>query len=147
MPERNPTRQPDIYAGTILYSGSPNTGQIPYSFGGSKTYSSLSGVATDVLIQLGAGRLDNAQLIPGADLAASGLPVIFYDSHAAAAAGPVAASGHKIVGVIAPSNTASGNIIFGDKLSYGTVFTSGLCVYQISGIPGFTATYTPVVSG
>ena len=147
MPNRNPTVNPTIIAGTTLESGTPNTGQVLYSFGGTKNYTSFSGVAPDKLIQLGGGRLEYAQFLPSADFAASGKAVIFYDAHVAAAAGPVFASGHKLLGMLASAVTVSGATAIGDIRMFRTVYTSGLCVYQISGNNGFTVTYTPVISG
>ncbi len=147
MPERLPTIPTAILAGTIIPSGSPNTGQVTYSFGGSKTFSSLSGVAPDLRIQAGGGRLEFASFINSADAAASGLPIVFYDSHAADVAGPHSTSGHKVLGVLSPSNTASGVGQGGDIRRYSMVYTSGLCVTQISGQVGFMCTYLPVVSG
>ena len=38
MPERNPTAKPTIIAGTVLESGTPNTGQVQYTIGGTKTF-------------------------------------------------------------------------------------------------------------
>lgn len=147
MSQRNPTVTPLILGGGSIMSGTPSTGQIRYTHGGFKQESRYSGVATDVRLQLGAGRLESAQLLPGADFAASGLPIIFYDAAVAATNGPIAASGHKIVGVLAPSNTASGNVVTGERRTYHTPYTSGLCVSQISGNPGWTCNFSPVVSG
>ena len=148
MPEANPRRHPECVVGSNRESGTVNTGQLLVSFGSQKTVSYLSGVATDALIQLGAGRLDSAQVIPSADLAASGLPIVFYDAAVVGTAGPIFASGHKVLGVLAPATTASGLFIDkGEQRTFSAPYTSGLCVYLISGQCGFSASYTPVVSG
>lgn len=151
MPERLPTPRPTIVAGTNFESGTPNTGQLMHTLGGSRLANVFSGTAGgDSNIWVGAGRLDLALMhrsILAAIPAASGLPVVFYDSAAAVSGGPLATSGHKIVGILAPAVTASGTVIYGETRSFGTVFTSGLCATGTSGQAGWSCSFTPVVSG
>lgn len=148
MPERLPTPRPTVLAGTNIESGTPNTGQIGYTEGGTHNFTRFSGSTADANIWVGGGRLDFALFAaPHSKLAASGKPIIFYDSAVAAAAGPVAASGHKLLGVLLPSNVNSGATIWGEKRMFSTVFTSGLCVSSLSGAAPFSVSFTPVVSG
>lgn len=149
MPERTPTARPQIMAGTIFESGCPNTGQIPYTQGGCKTHTVHSGTAGgDANIHVGAGRLDRAVLFAGAATqAASGKAITFYDSAVAVSGGPLAASGHKVLGTLQAANTNSGMLIYGEVRDFGITFTSGLCHTGTSGNTGFTVSYTPVVSG
>lgn len=152
MPERRPTSLPDIQAGTILFSGQPNTGQQPVTFGSTHTFSQLSGqTLADGQIWRGGGRLETGQIIHNADPAASGIPIVLYDAAVATpvavAPGPLSASGHKVVGILRASNISSGWIIGGDLTRFDMIFTSGLHHSNISGAPGFTCSFTPVVSG
>lgn len=151
MPERNPTARPTIIAGTNLVSGTPNTGQLPYTLGGSHVSTVFSGVVgPDINICVGGGRLDMAFFHDSAMLALSGQAVTFYDSAVAVSGGPLAASGHKVVGVLAPTADTgiSGAALRGGVLrGGGLVFTSGLCYSTRSGQAGFSAAYTPVISG
>src|SRR5690242_20076362 len=89
---RNPLRM----AGAIVYSGSPNTGEVRTTRGGEIVYSALSGVAVDTLIQSGAGRLNTVSRLT----VASGMGVIFYDSAIATSGGPFAVSGHLALATI-----------------------------------------------
>lgn len=153
MPERNPTRNPTIIAGTTFESGTPNTGQIPYTLGGAKTFTVFSGVVgPDILIHAGAGRLDATFFHDSALIALSGQPVVFYDAAVAVSGGPLAASGHKVVGVLAPSDELSATGISGAALrggqvrNFGFTYTSGLVYTTRSGQAGFSVSYTPVVS-
>ena len=158
MPERLPTAKPTILAGTNLESGTPNTGQVPMTLGGSRSHTRFSGAA-DVAIWVGGGRLDTLQALPGSAATmpvASGVPIIYYDSAVAAAAGPVAASGHKVVAIYDPRGIPlpalnifnSGGLAYGSlPLSVGVVFTSGLCVGGLSGALGSVVSYTPAISG
>ncbi len=155
MPERTPTHYPKVVAGTVLMSGSPNTGQCLVSFGGQKTVTIYSGVAPDTQIQKGAGRLIRAQFLPDpGTVAASGIVIRFYDANIPAVAGPVFLSGHKPLGVLQIANPdngaawASGAVLAQAQAAvFNVVYTSGLCVTQLSGQPGFTVSYTPVISG
>ncbi len=151
MPERLPTAKPLIVAGTNLESGTPNTGQILQTIGGTHTYNKMSGVVgPDVSVWVGGGRLDLA-VFHTATLAtlsaASGKPIVFYDAAVAISGGPISASGHKVVGVLSPAVTASGTLIYGERRDFGSVFTSGLCHSTTSGQAGFSISYTPVISG
>lgn len=160
MPERTPTRYPSIIAGTTLESGTPNTGQIPYTLGGTHTSTKLSGTAGgDANFWPGAGRLDSVCIFPPASVAvgpvASGISLTFYDSVAAVSGGPLATSGHKVIAVISPATDNqlaspawnSGLPIIGKTVQLGYVFTSGLCYVSTSGQLGFSVSFTPVVSG
>lgn len=153
MPNRAVTRNPTIMAGTVLGSGEPNTGQIPLTLGGSRNHTVFSGTAGgDANIWVGAGRLDAAFFVDSALIALSGQPVVFYDSAVAVSGGPLAASGHKVIGVLAPSKEFATTGISGaalrggDVRNFGFVFTSGLCHTGRSGGAGFSVSYTPVMS-
>lgn len=154
MPERFPTAKPTIVAGTNLESGTPNTGQILASYGGSHHASYYSGLSlTDRQIWVGAGRLDFAQHANvSANRAGSGVAWTFYDSAVALALPPLSGgslntSGSKLLGVLLPSNVLSGAIVWGEKREFGTVFTSGLCAQGLSGAPPMCVSFTPVISG
>ena len=169
MPERFPTLPPtattskqNVIGGTNTFSGTPNTGQVLFTFGPSMTESSHSGSTADIQLWTGAGRLDFIQLLgAGASVpqAASGFPIFFYDSHNALSGGPVTNSGPNVVGVLDARGEASrsqsqlgltfnsGALIYtGPIYTPGTTFTSGLCASQRSGQPGFIVGWTPVVS-
>lgn len=150
MPERNPTKNPTIIAGTTLESGVPNTGQVQYTLGGVKTVTVFSGaVGPDILVHAGAGRLDSAFFHDSAIVALSGQPVVFYDAAVAVSGGPLAASGHKVVGVLAPGadTGTSGLALRGGKVvNFGFAYNSGLVYTTRSGAAGWSASYTPVVS-
>lgn len=150
MPFRDPTARPAIMAGTNIISGTPNTGQILTSPGGaSQSFTNFSGaVGPDILITAGQGRLDSAFFLDSAIVALSGQPVTFYDSAVAVSGGPIAASGHKVVGVLAPGYELGGTGVSGAALRGGTVrsfgmpFTSGLVYTTRSGAAGFSVGYT-----
>ncbi len=154
MPERNPSARPTNIVGSVLMSGDPNTGQQLFTANGTKTFTQYSGTAGgDANIWVGAGRLNGVYTHPGlTQLALSGQFISFYDSATAVSGGPLATSGHKIIGGIglpqslAPA--ASGDLIVGGQyFPLGLVFTSGLCFQSRSGVNGWTADYTAVVSG
>lgn len=166
MPERLPTVKPTVTVGSILTSGDPNTGQICDTPGGSKTVQRMSGVVGDnnVNLWVGGGRLDTVHIHCPAAASGfttnaaylSGLPVVFYDSAVAISGGPLNASGHKVVAKVAPYEPSMAGAILANSgllgqgrgpIVIGAVFTSGLCYTGASGIPGWTATFTPVVSG
>lgn len=155
MPERSITFHPTTIVGSPTYSGDVNTGQVLNTLGGTKTFTSFSGTAGgDALIHKGGGRLDAAFFLDTALIALSGQPVVFYDAAVAVSGGPLAASGHKVCGVLAPSPTEgaltsiSGNALRGGNVrQIGFTFQSGLCYSSRSGAGGFTASYTPVYSG
>lgn len=152
MPERLPTAKPTVVAGTNIESGTPNTGQVPYTIGGSRTFNKLSGTAGgDANIFVGGGRLDLGFQHGATVLALSGQAITFYDSAVAVSGGPLAASGHKVVGVLGfnqPQPAASGDVYQGGNVqNLGFVFTSGLCHNSRSGQLGFTVSYTIAVSG
>lgn len=151
MPERAVTQKPLVTAGTVFNSGDVNTGQNMNSLGGSKTATRMSGVVgPDVNLWVGGGRLDLGMVHSAvvADIpAASGVPIVFYDSAVAVSGGPLNASGHKIVGVLGVNVTASGVRYGGQVFQIGIPFTSGLCVSVASGQVGWTASFTPAVSG
>jgi hypothetical protein len=157
MPERNPTKNPTVLVGSVIESGTPNTGQVPITYGGTKTFSAMSGaVGPDICIHVGAGRLDSVTIHPpsvrtvanGSDIN-SGLPITFYDSAVAVSGGPLSASGHKVIwkGFADYEKTVSGGFRTGRTVSLGYAFTSGLVHTTTSGQDGWTVSYTPVVSG
>ncbi len=167
MPERGPVQPPsqanarqNVIAGTNTFSGTPNTGQVLFTFGPSMTDSSHSGAPGGLQLWAGAGRLDFLQLLgygAAAPAAASGLPIYFYDAGAIISGGPITNSGLNVVGILDARSEAarsfgittfnSGVLIFtGPPYTLGTTFTSGLCVDTRSGQPGFIAGWTPVVS-
>ncbi len=153
MPQRLPTARPTVVAGTVIESGTPNTGQILQTIGGTHNTSFYSGSLTDQNIWVGAGRLDFALYANiSANRAASGIPIIFYDSAIALALPPLSGgtlgtSGAKLLGVLSPAVTASGTTVYGERRDFSTVFTSGLCVNALSGASAFAVGFTPVVSG
>lgn len=154
MPSRLPTAKPTIMAGTVIISGDPNTGQILMTHGGTRVHTVFSGTAGgDANIVVGAGRLDAAFFHDSALIALSGQPVVFYDAAAAVSGGPLATSGHKVVGVLAPSEEFATTGISGAALRGGVIrqigfsFSSGLCHTGRSGGPGWSASYTLVNSG
>jgi hypothetical protein len=153
MPARLPTVNPSIIAGTVFTSGDANTGQIPFTLGGSRVVTKYSGVVgPDVVAYTGGGRLDAAFFHDSAILALSGQAVVFYDASVAVSGGPFAADGHKVLGVLAPSDEQSATGISGAALrggqvrNFGFTFQSGLAYSTRSGQPGFSASFTPVVS-
>jgi hypothetical protein len=145
------TPKPCLNAGTIILSGAPNTGQTLATLGGLRTHTVFSGaVGPDILITAGEGRLDAAFFHDSAIIALSGQPVIFYDSAVAVSGGPLATSGHKVVGVLAPkadTGISGAALRGGDVKTYGFPFSSGLCYTTRSGQAGWSVTYTPCVSG
>jgi hypothetical protein len=150
MPERLPTTNPTVIAGTPLLSGTPNTGQLLYTQGGAKVYTKLSGVVgPDNLIHVGGGRLDAAFFHDSALIALSGQAVVFYDASAAVSGGPLT---NPVVGVLAPGPQLGGTGISGAALRggivspFGFTYQSGLCASTRSGQAGWSASYTPVVS-
>ena len=169
MPERGPVNPPtqanarqNVIGGTNTFSGTPNTGQVLFTFGPSMTDSSHSGAPGGLQLWAGAGRLDFLQLLgygAAAPPAASGLPIYFYDAGAIVSGGPITNSGLNVVGILDARGEAarqpaalglsfnSGALIFtGPPYYLGTTFTSGLCVETRSGQPGFICGWTPVVS-
>ncbi len=158
MPQRFPTSKPGIIAGTLLTSGDPVTGQIPYTLGGSRYAMRASGVVgPDVQLQVGGGRLDMVQIFanatPAAAPAASGIAVVFYETAAVISGGPI--NGEKILASIHPAgDQAQNQLIFnsglgclGKVVPLGVPYQSGLAVFVASGQVGWGATYTPVLSG
>ena len=156
---RQPTASTTIIGGTSIYSGQPNTGQLRQTVGGQVNDTGLYSGAGARQIALGQGRLDTAQIFAigvAAPALASGVAVIFYDSHAAGT-GYVPASGHKILAVLDPKvpgvsqfpNTYnSGAVMIGSlPQELGQPYNSGLNVSALSGAPGYTCSYTPVLSG
>jgi hypothetical protein len=154
MPERFPTKNPTVLIGSTVESGVPNTGQSPWTQGGTRVHTVFSGTAGgDANIWVGGGRLDAAIFHDSALQALSGQPVVFYDSAVAVSGGPLATSGHKVVGVLAPAGELASTAISGAALRGGIVrqlgftFSSGLCHTGRSGGAGWSASYTTVVSG
>ena len=161
MPQRDPTRNPTIIAGSPIESGTPNTGQVSYTWGGQHGASGTFSGNGSILLQLGAGRLDTIQAIVspsvvGANSAASGRPVVWYDTNVAGAIGFAAESGHRLLAAIdprvlqSPNNVSfnSGLLMYGSPpYQVGVPFTSGLCVMALSGAPGYACSWTTAVSG
>ena len=154
---RQPTASPTTIGGTSVYSGQPNTGQLRQTYGGQVNIPGLLSGGGAAAIALGQGRLDTAQILSvGAAVpqAASGQQVIFYDSHAVGT-GYVPASGHKILAILDPRAQAQGMAAFnsgalmvaGLPIQLGVPYNSGLNVVALSGAPGYTCSYTPVLSG
>lgn len=151
------TRNPLTTVGGLLYSGGVRTGHVQQTLGGQVAVSVLSGgilspgsgftpgavqTADQLLLFSGGGRLDS--IVPHTVL--SGVAVRFYDASTVAASGT--AGGPRVLGII-PANSIGA---FGNSLGAGPLpiypgmpFTSGLCVSCNSGIPGWTATFTPAV--
>lgn len=153
MPERFPTSKPTVLVGSTIESGVPNTGQSLWTQGGTRVHTVYSGTAGgDANIWVGGGRVDAAFFVDSVLLALSGQPVVFYDAAAAVSGGPLFASGHKVVGVLAPAGEQASTAISGAALRGGIVrqlgfsFSSGLCHTGRSGGAGFSVSYTPVVS-
>jgi hypothetical protein len=120
--------------------------QLFTSPGGQRTHTVFSGTAGgDANIYAGAGRLDVGFQFGAAVLALSGKSITFYDSAVAVSGGPLATSGHKVIGVLgSPSQAASGDMSTpGAVTQFGVRFTSGLCYASTSGQVGFTASYSP----
>ncbi len=156
------TRNPIRMIGGQPFSGGPNTGEFQHVRGGSVAVSFYSGavapgvtggqgavaVGSDVMIYSGAGRLNS--VMPHVQMV-SGLAVFFYDGIAAISGGPLAASGHQIIGVIPPTyggSFVSGGAVpapTGQPINIDMPFRNGLCFNSRSGQPGFTLSYTPEV--
>ncbi len=154
MPQLPPAARPLILAGTNVESGTPNTGQIMQTLGGSRTFSAYSGLSlADQSVWVGAGRLDSAAYAgPSANTAASGIAIVFYDAAIALpfpslSGGNPGVSGAKLLGVLLPTITNSGAKLRSDRQEFGVAFTSGLCVQATSGAPPYVVSFTPVVSG
>ena len=164
------SRSPLSLKGASINSGFANTGEQRFTRGGELTATIFSGqvapgltgapgavaAGSDVLICSGAGRLNT--IIPH-NVMQSGIPVYFYDAGVAISGGPLAASGHRIVGVLpatyngaqnvgtTPASGAAGWAMLGMTSTAPIVvdmpFLSGLCLNSRSGQPGFTVSYTP----
>jgi hypothetical protein len=123
----------------------PITRQTATTLGGTRVYTHYSGVVgPDILIASGAGRLDAAFFLDSALVSLSGQPVTFYDG-APVSGGPLAASSHKVLGVLAPQadTGTSGAALRGGKIvNFGFVFSSGLVHSTRSGQPGFSVSFT-----
>lgn len=149
--QRFPTAKPTVMVGSTVMSGTPNTGQVLMTQGGTHLVSVASGVVgPDVAAWVGAGRLDSAFFHDSAIIALSGQPVFFYDAATAVSGGPLT---NKVVGVLAPGAELGGTGISGAALrggalkTFGTPFYSGLCYSLRSGQAGFSVCFTPVLSG
>jgi len=168
------TRSPMRMAGAQLYSGGPNTGEIAHIRGGALTATIFSGALlsgstqpifatpaaspsngsgqSDVVLFSGPGRLNS---ILAHTQMTSGLPVIFYDAQVVWSGGPIAASGHRVVGVLPPTfgggmiNLSGGIAVTpftGAPINVDIPFVNGLAVRVASGQPGWTVTFTPEVA-
>ncbi len=156
MPERAPTQFPTNICGTTLFSGDPNTGQQLVTYGGSRTFNKQSGTAGGTAqIWTGAGRLDSVHLHPGATTTipiASGISQQFWDQSAVVSG--MSASGLLLASLLPAMfqginsiTTNSGQLFYGGFQTVGYSFKSGLAFNSTSGQVGFTASFTPVVSG
>ncbi len=136
-----PRHQLQTFGGTMLMA--VNSGQVaPVQTGLFSQGGAAALVGSDIMFFSGAGRLGGAFLH---QYATSGLPIIFYDAAAPVSGGPVATSGHKIIGIL-PAVFSGGTQTLpgtGGISIFGTPFTSGLCVNSRSGQNGFTVTWTP----
>jgi len=162
MAESFGAKYPQRIAGSpISGEGQVDTGQVLHTYGGTKRFANYSGTAGgDANIHVGGGRLDYLILHPPATAAAgpaaSGLTMTFYDAAAAVSGGPLSTSGHTILwqGKAFDAN-AQASTIWNSGLGMvgrvigplGVPFHSGLCHTGASGHHGFTALYTPAVSG
>lgn len=152
MPERFPAKNPMQLVGSPVESGVPNTGQLQMTQGGDRVHTIFSGTAGgDANIWVGGGRIDAGFFHDSAIAIHSGQAVTFYDSAVAVSGGPLAASGHKVVAVLAPptnvrADLSGGKFYGGEMRNFGFTFSSGLCFTGRSGQPGWSISYTPVVS-
>lgn len=154
------TRSPNRMAGSTLYSGGPNTGELSVTNGGALAATIYSGGALSpgsgftpgavktgdhVVLFSGPGRLNS--VIPLASvLSNSGVALTFYDSATAAVSGPLAGGARAILASINAPQGNSGDLSrAGVPIMVGTPFASGLAVCATSGTVGFTVTYTPEV--
>lgn len=161
MAERKPTRKPTVVIGSNVYSGTPNTGEIHTTRGGVRascvwsgsllTNAALTGAAGAVqsgghiLLHTGAGRLNSVWQHQGV-LSLSGVAITFYDAAAITASG-VSVSGQRFIASVNAPQGQSGQFTAVAPVAWDIPFTSGLCASAPSGTPGFTVTFTPVVSG
>lgn len=110
--------------------------------GGYLTFTRYSGTAGGhTAITSGTGRVN--KIIPHTT-ALSGQAVLLYDSAVAVSGGPIAASGHIILGGIpaSPPTGASGTFAAAAPITLNVPFFSGLCVQGASGQVGFTVVYS-----
>lgn len=161
------TRRPLRLGGASFHSGMAHTGEVMFTRGGAKHFTSFSGgllplgsgdsasrpvaqTADHAVIWSGAGRLNTAF----AHQAISGVAIVFYDSAIVARSGPTTnqESGRATIGFIPavtfaglPSTILSGiyDLVGPDIFRYDAPFYSGLAVSAPSGCAGFTVTWTP----
>lgn len=111
--------------------------------GGFLAYTVFSGTAGGAAaITSGQGRVHS--IIPHQGLV-SGQTVVMYDSAVAVSGGPIAASGHNVLGGIPPGPPTGLSGTFIPPLLPLVVeapFNSGLCVTDRSGSAGYTILYT-----
>ena len=154
------SRSPLRVAGANVNSGSVNTGEQLFTFGGGQAATLYSGMVSgvsllgapgavnglaggaDVLLVAGAGRLKDVLIHQSL---ISGQSIVFYDAGVVSSGGPFPGSGTKIVGIIPASPPAglSGTFVAAGPYLFDVPYQSGLCVNLKSGQAGFTATFNP----
>lgn len=141
-----PRRRPTFLAGSPRSSGDVQTGELNWTRGGGRVYTSFSGVIVDTLVYSGGGRLNTLTVFDTYPLASGG-GAYFYDGHVATSGGPFSTSGHQILGIIFPytSGTSTIGTPIGQPIPIDMPFRSGLIAAPFggSGGPGFTISYTP----
>lgn len=152
-----PVPRPCLVAGAVRYSGGVNTGEVPFTTGGQVVATVYSGdilnpgsgfavgrvlTGDQLLIFSGAGRI-NKVFLTRSVFTLSGPPLWFYDSAivARSGAGPIE-SGYRAFGFNSPGGL-SGQITQTGPYDLAFPFTSGLCASCVSGIVGFSVSYTP----
>ncbi len=148
-----PRQDPLVVMGTPRSSGDVQTGETCWTRGGGRAATIYSGgflggigfapgsvkTGDHILLYSGGGRLNTVFPLS----AASGVAGLFYDAGTVAASGIAVLSGYKIVGLV-PANTFGTNVTTGPmQIQFDIPFQSGLCIANISGVIGFTVTYTP----
>lgn len=151
-----PTKKPIRFAGAVVNSGHPNTGELAMTRGGMTGFSAFSGgpvqlasgsaavVATTgdhaVLIS-GPGRLNTAFILNGT-LSMSGVGIVFYDAASVSASGPGTYTNRRVLGVLNGPGGVSGQVnLPGNAQSFDMPFALGLAVNAPSGACGFSCSY------
>lgn len=153
------TRVPLRLIGGVVNSGFPATNEVMWTRGGMQTATIFSGgllspgsgfigagvkVADHVLLASGAGRLNTVVNI-NAQLALSGVSLVFYDSAVPALSGPntFTNSGYRVLASINGPQGQSGQFLTNGPIHFDMPYTSGLCVCATSGVTGFSASWVP----
>lgn len=132
-------RVPILQSDVGTKTGSIYSGQVAPALTGT---SGGVAVGSDVLLQSGPGRLVGV-LTHTTYLSLSGVAINFYDAAAPVSGGPVAASGHRPVGVVPGAYGVSGQVAGPIFQPFNIPFLNGLCVNSRSGQVGFTASWVP----